>query len=155
MGRPFKSLNRVMARRYGIGVLGLTALVSGVLTSTPTSAQEDASQPGRLAEQFNQAFYENDKPFWQNRSPLRQIDFLLGPGIIFRNSFTENEIMRDGRAIHNLYVDALNQQVASDPVIRTPDLPNPYNTSIFSQPAFSGGARPLGTQLNFGIPMIP
>lgn len=145
MGRPFKCF---------IGVLSLSVVVNAAGMSKPAVAQ-DAAQSGRLAEEFNQAFYENAKPFWQNRAPWGQIKFLLGPGVIFRNSFTENEIMRDARSVHNLYVDAMNQQVASDPVIRTPDLPNPYNSSIFSQPGFSGGARPLGTQLNFGIPMVP
>lgn len=87
-----------------------------------------------ISETFNRAFFKNDPEFFQNRSIKRQIDFLLGPGSLSRNSFPENEIRLDGRLIDILYQDTLNQQVDSSPLIRTQDLPNPYETSILTSP---------------------
>lgn len=131
--------------------LGLLAAISSlsvggaiITQATPSSAQTT------VQEAFERTFYDNDKPFFQNRGIGRQIDFLFGQGTLYKNSFLENEINRDGREIHNLYVDVLNQQVSSDPVIRTPDLPNPYNSSIFSlppAPAFNN--RIPGSELIF------
>lgn len=87
-----------------------------------------------VAETFNRAFSRNDPTFFRNRSIKRQIDLIFGPGTLRRNSYPENEIRRDAELIDILYRDVLNQQVNSDPVIRTLDLPNPYNTTIRTSP---------------------
>jgi len=36
-----------------------------------------------------------------------------------------------------VYQNTLEQQVSSDPIIRTQDLPNPYETSILLSPRFN------------------
>ena len=74
--------------------------------------------------QFERTFFSNDREAFVNRSIGRQFNFLFGP-------FPENEITRDSKALYKLYVDVMRQQVSNDPVIRTPDLANPYNTSLF------------------------
>lgn len=87
-----------------------------------------------ISETFNRAFFRNDPDFFRNRSIKRQVDLILGPGSLLRNSFPENEILRDAKLVDILYQDVLGQQASSGPVIRTPDLPNPYETSIFQSP---------------------
>jgi hypothetical protein len=87
-----------------------------------------------LSETFNRAFFENDPEFFRNRSIKRQIDLILGIGSLRRNSFPETEILQDAKLIDILYQDSLEQQAARDLVIRTPDLPNPYGTSILLSP---------------------
>lgn len=87
-----------------------------------------------LSETFNRAFFKNDPEFFRNRSPKRQVDLIFGVGSLRRNSFLESEILRDAKLIDSVYQDALEQQVSSDPIIRTPDLPNPYETSILLSP---------------------
>jgi hypothetical protein len=52
------------------------------------------------------------------------------------NAFPEALIADDARRVNEVYKEALLRQVASDPVIRTPDLINPFNTSILTQPSF-------------------
>lgn len=121
-----------------MGVLGLTissVAAVGAIISQAAPSNAEPSEQITVQEAFERTFYSNDKPFFQNRGIGRQIDFFLGQGSLYRNSFIENEMNRDGREVHNLYVDVLNQQVSSDPIIRTPDLPNPYNSSILSFPS--------------------
>ncbi|MDV2996589.1 MAG: hypothetical protein N4J56_006243 [Chroococcidiopsis sp. SAG 2025] len=78
-----------------------------------------------LADRFQQAMFTSNPDFFQNRSFGRQFDWLLGT-----NGFPDNEINRDAKRTDDLYRTALEQQVSSDPVIRTRDLPNPYGTSV-------------------------
>jgi hypothetical protein len=120
-----------------IGVLALATTA----TSFHSAAMAQSSLVTRLrggnetiSETFNRAFFKNDPEFFRNRSAKRQLDFLFGPGSLLRNSFPENEIRRDAELVDILYRDILNQQVSSDPIIRTPDLPNPYETSILTSP---------------------
>lgn len=143
MGVLFKNIAGVL----GVSVSTL-AVASAILTqAAPSSAQQ--RQPTPLQEAFNQAFYQNAKPFFQNRSIYNQINWILGQGSIIRSGFPDKQIERDARGVHNLYEDALNQQVASDPVIRTPDLPNPYDSSVMMMPPANFNSRPLGGELNF------
>lgn len=119
--------------------------------------QDPAGIPGSpniltIEEAFERAFFDNDKPFFDNRSIPRQLDYLFG----LRNSFPENEINRDAKNVHELYREVLRQQVASDPVLRTPDLPNPYNTSLFQLPVFNPTNRINPVQgLEFYEPLPP
>lgn len=87
-----------------------------------------------IPEAFERAFFKNDPQFFRNNSIERQVNVIFGPGSLLRNSFPEHEISRDARLVHQLYEQVLNQQTSSDPVVRTPDLPNPYSTSILSSP---------------------
>lgn len=112
-----------------------------VIPVSPRTLGIDAyvtSQPNRLStipEVFNRAFFDESGDFYRNRSIPRQIQYFFGPGIPGRN-FPEMEIARDGRQINRLYRQVLEQQLSSGPVIRTPDLPNPFDTSLLRQPGF-------------------
>ena len=98
----------------------------------------------RLDQAFDRAFFSNDREAFRNQAFPRQLGSLLGiPG-----GFPENEIRRDMEAVHRLYVEALERQGNNDPVLRTPDLPNPYNTSILQLPTYNEFNRPIrGTEL--------
>ncbi len=128
MGLKFKNL---------IGVL----VIVSAATSFHSAAMAQSSLVTRLrggnetlSETFNRAFFTNDPEFFRNRSLKRQVDLILGVGSLSRNSFLESEILRDAKLIDIVYQDALEQQVSRDPIIRTPDLPNPYETSILLSP---------------------
>ncbi len=118
-----------------VSVLAIFAAVSGFNSQAKAQSTADTQfqRPQTTAERFQELFYSNDKPFFENRSIIRQLDTIFGIGS-FKNSFVENEIHADTRAIHEFYVEALANQVASDPVVRTRDLPNPYETSILQSP---------------------
>jgi len=100
-------------------------------------------------EVFDRAFFKNDRNFYGNNTFRRQIDWLVGSGSLFRNSFPESEIARDAELVNVVYRDVLNQQVGNDPYIRTPDLPNPYNTSLMMSPRLNSNKLKTGTEFRF------
>ncbi len=92
--------------------------------------------PERLVtvpELFNRAFFNESGDFYENRTLPRQAAYIIGPGLPGRAGFPDLEIERDAKLINVLYNDLLEQQVSSDPVIRTPDLANPFGTSLLQQ----------------------
>lgn len=108
----------------------------------PTDSQ--LFSPENPAEVFDRAFgfgaFSGD--FFENRTIESQIGYILGPGPINRSSYLENEITRQAFLIDLLYRDLLENQVSSDPVIRTPDLANPFATSLYLNPSYR--ALPAG-----------
>ena len=85
-----------------------------------------------LDEAMNRAYFSHGKPVYQNQVFPRQLFFIFGPSFNpFQGNYPEIEITEDARTIHNLYVEALRAQSSNDPVLRTRNLPNPYNTSLF------------------------
>ena len=81
---------------------------------------------------FNRAFYEDSGNFFHNNSSFGQIETFLGWG------FPENEISHDAEIVHSIYQSVLKQQTQNDPIIRTLDLQNPYNSSLRTNPTYLG-----------------
>lgn len=115
-------------------VLVLAAAVCG-FNSTAIAQSANDTQPN-LAEVFEKAYYANDPNFFRNRSFERQFDLISGWGW-GKTSYLENEITEDTEALDILYRNTLDQQNDSDPVIRTRDLPNPYETSVLRSLRFN------------------
>jgi hypothetical protein len=88
-----------------------------------------------LPEAFEDAFFSHDENFFNNRTLPRQASWIFGFG------FPENELWKDGRAVHNLYVELYEEQISTTPRIRTPDLVSPYETSLTLTPISEIGAR--------------
>lgn len=133
------------------GVLVLVAAATG-FPSTATAELASSTQLSgyeTTGERFNRAFFKNDRDFYRNRSVGRQLDLILGPGSLIRNSFPENEIRRDAELVNILYRDTLQQQVSNDPIIRTPDLPNPYETSVLQSPSIKVNSPAVGREVVF------
>jgi len=115
----------------------LSALVLAAASSLGASAAiaqtatEDLDfKPVRLEtipEAFNRTFFDQSGTFYYNRSIWRQANYILGI-----TGFPDVELENDADSLNKLYNEVLEQQVSSDPIIRTPDLPNPFNSSIRS-----------------------
>lgn len=124
------------------GLVIVTAL-STVSTSAIMAQEVPLAAPAprgqTIPDRFEQAFFSNDRDFYQNRSTVRQFNYMFGPGIIIRNAFPDNEIARDGRAVNEVYREVLSRQLASGPLIRTADLPSPFNQSVRSLPPADAG----------------
>jgi hypothetical protein len=121
----FKSLTGALAI--------LTTVCISSTAKAQTSPANEYSQYETLSDRFEQVFYTSDKEYTKNRSLGRQLDFLFGIGGL-NTSFVENEITADTKAITIFYKDELLKQGSSDRVVRTRDLPNPYDTSILQSP---------------------
>jgi hypothetical protein len=133
----------------------LTLLAAAAVLSDKAMAQQVTAPPAdvvTIPEAFERAYYSNDRNYFQNRTIPRQLNFFLGQGSIIRNGFPDNEIARDGRAVDRVYREIFEQQVASDPLIRTPDLANPFDTSFLLLPTSPAGAFSTGTEL---VPEAP
>jgi hypothetical protein len=83
-----------------------------------------------IPEAFNRAFFQESGDFYRNRKIDRQINYIIGAGVPWGAGFPDLELERDAERIFRLYQEALELQVSSDPVIRTPDLANPFNSSL-------------------------
>lgn len=127
---------------------GLLMLAATIGFPTIAAAQTESSYQ-TPNEVFEKAFYENYPDFYNNDGLFREIDWILGPGSLFKNSFPEHEIERDAKLVNILYQDALKQQTTSDPYIRTPDLPSPYNTSLLASPRMKASQLQVGTEFRF------
>jgi len=81
-----------------------------------------------LAEQMEDTFYTNDQNYYNNRSIGRQVLWFFGL------SHTDQEINRDGAAISSFVDEAWFEQNNSTGLVRTMDLPNPYQSSLLLDP---------------------
>ncbi len=133
-----------------IHTIGFSAVSS--LMAMPAIAQDAGSPVFRPRETVpntvDRAFYGPLGEF-SDRNPLRSTQTILGTPF----GFPENQISRDGERIHRLYVDLLNQQVSSDPLIRTADLPNPFNLSVLTLPTSS--SQISGSEFAIEQPLEP
>lgn len=116
------------------GVLGV-AIASTVWVGAAQAQSDSRFQP--FAEEFNRAATRSSGNAFKNQSLMRQLSVFLGlsyPWPNGINGFPETLIADDARRLNELYREAILEQTSSDRVIRTPDLINPYNTSILTQP---------------------
>jgi hypothetical protein len=120
----------------GVMVLSVASFSAASIVAAPVvSAQEARPQLKTVPQAFSEAYFRNGRDFYRDRSIGGQFNLIFGPGALVRNSFTENVMSRDLEAIDRVFLETFARQVSSDPVIRTPDLPNPFNTSVLTLPA--------------------
>ncbi len=110
------------------------AITSSALATSVIAQDVVDLQP--IPDAFEDALTEESGDFFENRGFVRQVEYMFGLGSFTRPSFLENELVRDLNRVHNLYLYTLEEQVSSGPIIRTPDLTNPYNSSLYSSPAY-------------------
>ena len=150
-----------MAKEYKQVMFGLAIAGLSTFVATTVMAQEVVVVPARapqsLLERLEDAFFSNDRTFYQNRSIPRQLSYIAGPGILIRNSFPDNEIARDGAAVNEFYREALARQT-SGPILRSADLINPFNLSVRTLPV-SDQPLPSGVVISplpdVGPPNLP
>jgi hypothetical protein len=128
----------------------LVLLAASIAFPSVASAQIETPKPETTSDVFERAYFRHDRNFYENSSSLkRQLDVFFGSGSGFGGSFPENEIAHDAELVNTLYHDALTQQVGNDPYIRTPDLPNPYDTSLMMSPRLNSNKLKVGTEFRF------
>ncbi|WP_066376009.1 MULTISPECIES: hypothetical protein [unclassified Anabaena] len=139
MGIKFKSFSSL-----------LVLLTTGIVFPAIANAETPIPNYESTSDVFERAYFRYDRNFYDNTTPQRQLDSFLGSGSLLRNSFPENEIARDAQLVNTLYRDVLTQQAMNDPYLRTPDLPNPYDTSLLMSPRLNANKLKVGTEFRFG-----
>lgn len=141
-----------------LGALVIAA-TSSLFASTATAQTTPAGfAPIRietLPEAIERAFFTDSGDIYRNRSIPRQVQYMFGPGLPGRATFPDLEIERDSQRLNRIYKDALQQQASSDPIMRTPDLPNPFNTTLRQQSDFRRfGTRVEGSEFILETPPL-
>ncbi|TBR59773.1 hypothetical protein BLD44_018235 [Mastigocladus laminosus UU774] len=139
-------------------VLGGLLVVLTTAIAIPTLAQDQAQTLSNdyvtPNEAFEQAYFKNSPDFFGSITSQSDVNDIFGLGsfsrkTFSRNTFPENQIARDSELVHILYQDILHQQVSNDPYLRSPDLPNPYNTSLLMSPGLNANKLKVGTEFRF------
>jgi hypothetical protein len=105
-----------------IGSIALSIAAFGYF-SPQVSAQQ---VPENLAEAMNHAALDRSGDLYSNASIGRQAMQLFGL------SYPEQEYLSDAQSIEQVYREGMRQQTGKDNVVRTADLPNPFNSSLLN-----------------------
>lgn len=121
---------------------------------TPPGVQAIPEEPGEhFINVVNRAFYNESLRFYDNTDFSGQMNKIFGwryaPG-----SFFDNQIANDGKTLETVIYDGLSQQTAG-PRIRTPDIVNPFNTSLTANPEYVRTEPPSLRQIEINQQQIP
>jgi hypothetical protein len=120
------------------GAIASTVFASGVKAEPMFNDYPTTYQP--FAEDFMRAASRTSGDVFKNKSLLGQMSTYLGISFPWPNGingFPETLMTNDARLVNQLYREGMLRQVSNDPIIRTPDMINPYNTSILTQPSYT------------------
>jgi hypothetical protein len=123
-----------------------TILIDGAIAQDASQRAPSTVEAQPIDDAFLDAFYTRGGTFYQNRRPPRNVTWMIGP-------FPENDILADADAVNRLYRVVLEQQGESDPYLRTPDLTNPYDTSLQLLPPYE--PSPIPPVEPFYFPLAP
>lgn len=93
-----------------------------------------------IPEAFNRAFFNESGDFFQNDTIGSQFKLVFG-----LDGYSDRQIAKDANTLETLYRDFLEQQVAGDAIIRTPDLENPFNSSLLTTTTYTQPPPPAYT----------
>lgn len=119
--------------------IGALALLGASLVVAPEALAQ--RQTPSINDQFERAFFRSSGTFYQNRSIFSQIGFYLLPF-----TYPERQAARDAQRVNRLYRSVMEVQHSSDPIIRTPDLTNPFNESLQTMPTYTPSGVPFNPQ---------
>ncbi|MFM7407543.1 MAG: hypothetical protein ACKO3K_13015 [Cuspidothrix sp.] len=127
----------------------LVLLATSAFLISPAQAESEPSNYETTSNTFVKAYFQNDPNFYENGSFKRQVEAFIGSPSRYGSAFTDNEIAKDAQLINILYQDVLAQQSTNDPYLRTPDLPNPYDSSLLMSPRYNSNKLRVGTEYRF------
>ena len=112
----------------------LVASLAAGLNAFGAMAQSEGSITP--SEAFSEAFSHNYGSAPYNTTIWRQFNAIFGVTSFREGSYPETEIVRDAQKIHELHEELMHEQVSRDPIIRTRDLRNPYDSSLLTNPEY-------------------
>jgi hypothetical protein len=104
--------------------------IAGLLLGALTLSIAAPAKADTFADQMNRAFSANSGDIFYNTTAWRQAQLLLNAPTV------EAEYLNDSQEMEKLYRNGMKAQTGT-PVVTT-DLPNPFNTSVQSNPRLLG-----------------
>jgi hypothetical protein len=142
MGIKFRPISGLLV------LLATSVALPAVANANETQTPNFPTSPTTV-DVFERSYFRNDRNFYENLTPNRQLDSLFGIGKDTSDSFPENEIAKDAELVNTLYRDVLAQQSTNDPYLRVLDLPNPYDSSLLMSPRYNRNKLKVGTEFRF------
>ncbi|MFE4107186.1 hypothetical protein [Almyronema epifaneia] len=136
----------------------LATIGTSMVMATTAIAQEvvPRTESASIADSVNEVVFANSGTYFQNRTFWRQFSYMFGPGTFGNAAYPEREVERDAEAIHQIYTYLMAEQSRSDPYLRTPDLRNPYNSSVLLLPVSQQDSRVVGSEFIYErLPIVP
>jgi hypothetical protein len=121
-------------------------------TTTPSS-EPQVTTDFTLNEAFSRAFYNDTGRFYEQTGISGQLNKIFG-WRSFPGSFNDNQIANDGLTVETIYYDALRQQ-NSGPRMMSRDLPNPFDSSLTTNPDYLGNPPPANPSFSAPSPESP
>ena len=104
----------------------------------PANAQstemEAVETYNNIPELFNESFWDYSGDYWESSRPAGQLNTIFGWNSGPLGAFPENDLARDGLLIYAIVADYWKQLQENDPILRTRDLDNPFDTSLRDDP---------------------
>jgi hypothetical protein len=136
----------VSFKRIGFqSLFGLLCLTAWSTLTAPATVAQQATKIETLPEAAERIITTNSGNYFDDITLGGQFDYFFGFGKLVSGTFPENEIAEDARLFEVFYRDVLNQQASTTPLIRTPDLNSPFNTSLLNSP--DATTRVVGSEL--------
>lgn len=125
----FTRLGQILA----ISAIGSLIAVEATAQTKPTEAQPQpiSMMSESIPASFNRAFFYHTGNAFENQNILSPLNSIFG-----FNLYPEKQIARDGELVDAVYKDVMTQQTASTPPLKTRDLSNPFNTSLYENPDY-------------------
>jgi hypothetical protein len=118
-----------MIKLKTIGLVAIAIAAAGCFA--PQAHAQEAPEP--LTEAITKALFNQSGDIYRNAGIDRQATFLFGL------SYPEHEYLNDAQSVNKIVKDVFRQR-ASEP-IRTTDLPNPFTSSLLTNPPRLGAGR--------------
>jgi hypothetical protein len=108
---------------------GFTRAAMAQSTLRVIEADGDVVELPTLLDEFEDTYFTQDKNYYQNHRFPRTLIPIFGT--------IELDIGGDGRRVHRLYREALEQQINSTQIIRVADLPSPFTGTLATTPLYT------------------
>ncbi|MCS6942853.1 MAG: hypothetical protein NZ901_10600 [Geminocystis sp.] len=130
-------LSKSFFARVAMGLLTVVATFGFQKGAYPSPPEESTTNPLSVDQLITKLYNHHSGDFFEQSSIEGQLNNIFGVGAFpeFRG-FPEKNTVSDGRLLSVVVRDYFKQLQDNGPIIRTPDLANPFNTSLLENPEY-------------------
>jgi hypothetical protein len=129
------NLTTILLASIASSVFAHSAVAQSV-TPPVESFNDISADSSSTATIFEKLLTDTAGDFYQDTSLEGQLNNMFGWEDGLMGSYSENQITEAGIKLNQAYNQLMKQQVGNDPLMRTRDLANPFNTSIMENPDY-------------------